>query len=140
MPTLDLLLLDTHTWLWLVQGEQQFSDENLALIEQAAQEARLRVSAISVWEVAMLEAKGRIALSLDCHTWVRRALAAPGLGLATLEPDILIDSSRLPGAFHGDPADRIIVATAQALGACVLTRDRKILEYAACGFVTARAI
>jgi PIN domain nuclease of toxin-antitoxin system len=134
------LLLDTHAWLWLVQGEQQFSDENLALIEQAAREARLRVSSISIWEVAMLEVKGRIALSLDCHTWVRQALAAPGLDLLTLEPDILIDSSRLPGTFHGDPADRIIVATARARGACLLTRDGKILEYAARGFVAAKAI
>lgn len=136
----ELLLLDTHAWLWLVQGEQQFSDENLALIEQAAREARLRVSSISIWEVAMLEVKGRIALSLDCHTWVQQALAAPGLDLLTLEPDILIDSSRLPGAFHGDPADRIIVATARARGACLLTRDGKILEYAARGFVAAKAI
>ena len=134
------LLLDTHAWLWLVQGEQQFSDENLALIEQAAREARLRVSAISVWEVAMLEVKGRIALSLDCHTWVRRALDVPGLNLLTLEPDILIDSSRLPGIFHGDPADRIIVATARARGACLLTRDGKILEYAKHGVVAAKAI
>ncbi|WP_203434333.1 hypothetical protein [Nitrosococcus halophilus] len=68
------------------------------------------------------------------------ALAAPELGLATLEPDILIDSSRLPGAFHGDPADRIIAATARDLGACLLTRDGKILEYAARGFLAAKAI
>ena len=140
MPSAEVLLLDTHAWLWLVQGERQFSTAVLARIEQAAEQARLRVSAMSVWEVAMLEAKGRIVLSLDCHTWVRRALAVPGLGLATLEPDILIDSSRLPGDFHGDPADRIIVATARRLGACLLTRDRKLLDYAARGFVAAEAL
>ena len=140
MPTPELLLLDTHAWIWLVQGEQKFSDETLVQIEQAVLKTRLWESAISVWEVAMLEVKGRIALSLDCHTWAQQALATPGVGLATLEPELLIDSTRLPGAFHGDTADRIIVATARTLGACLLTRDAQILAYAAGGFVTAQSI
>jgi len=98
-------------------------------VEEAAHYGLVRVSAISVWEMAMLEAKGRIRLSKDCLSWVNEALSAPGLGLFPLTPEIAVESSRLPGAFHGDPADRILVATARRQGAIFLTRDEKILAY-----------
>ena len=87
------------------------------------------LSVISVWELGVLEAKGRIRLHMSCDQWVREALATPGLSLAPLTPDIALESSRLPGSFHGDPADRIIVATARSFGARLLTRDRQMLEY-----------
>ena len=77
----------------------------------------------------MLEAKGRIRLGSPCQQWVEEALATPGLTLVPLTPEIALDSSRLPGDFHGDPADRIIVATARRLGARLLTRDEKLLAY-----------
>jgi PIN domain nuclease of toxin-antitoxin system len=98
-------------------------------VEEVARYGLVRVSAISVWEVAMLEAKGRIRLSKDCLSWVNEALRAPGLGLIPMTPEIAVESSRLPGAFHGDPADRILVATARREGAILLTRDEKILAY-----------
>lgn len=87
------------------------------------------LSVISVWEVALLDAKGRITLSMDCAAWVRQALATPGLTLAPLTPEIAIQSTRLPGILHGDPADRLIVATARAHGAVLMTKDRKLLAY-----------
>ena len=77
----------------------------------------------------MLEAKGRIRLSSPCGQWVEEALATPGLTLVPLTPEIALDSSRLPGDFHGDPADRIIAATARRMGARLLTRDEKLLAY-----------
>jgi len=77
----------------------------------------------------MLEAKGRIQLGSPCEQWVREALSTPGLTLIPLTPEIALDSSRLPGPFHGDPADRIIVATARGVGARLLTRDEKLVEY-----------
>jgi PIN domain nuclease of toxin-antitoxin system len=101
----------------------------IRVVEEAAHFGLVGVSAISVWEVAMLEAKGRIRLSKDCLSWVNEALRAPGLGLIPLTPEIAVDSSRLPGVFHGDPADRILVATARRQGAILLTRDEKILSY-----------
>jgi len=101
----------------------------IRVVEEAARFGLVGVSAISVWEVAMLEAKGRIRLSKDCLSWVNEALRAPGLGLIPLTPEIAVDSSRLPGVFHGDPADRILVATARRQGAIFLTRDEKILSY-----------
>jgi PIN domain nuclease of toxin-antitoxin system len=101
----------------------------IRVVEEAAHFGLVGVSVISVWEVAMLEAKGRIRLSKDCLSWVNEALRAPGLGLIPLTPEIAVDSSRLPGVFHGDPADRILVATARRQGAILLTRDEKILSY-----------
>ena len=126
----QLVLLDTHIWIWLLNGEKQLKDSKaLFYINQAAKESRLRVSAISVWETGMLDAKGRIKFSMDCLDWVKLALSAPGISLVPLTPEIAISSTRLPGEFHGDPADRIIVATARKLAACLITKDAKILEY-----------
>ena len=124
-----VLLLDTHVWLWLMSREGNPKPAAIRAVEEAAHYGLVRVSAISVWEVAMLEAKGRIRLSKDCLSWVNEALNAPGLGLIPLTPEIAVESSRLPGAFHGDPADRILVATARRQGAIFLTRDEKILSY-----------
>ncbi len=126
----ELILLDTHACIWLTIGDERLkSSKAIIPIERADKLSNLRVSAISVWEVGMLEAKGRISFSMDCLDWVKQALAAPGLSLVPLTPEIAVASSRLPGIFHGDPADRIIVATAMKLGASLVTRDSKILEY-----------
>jgi PIN domain nuclease of toxin-antitoxin system len=141
MPTPDepeSLLLDTHVWLWLLNGDDALKgDRALALIERAGRVGRLGVSAISLWEVAMLGTRGRIRLAKDCHAWMNEALAVPGMAVMPLTPDVAVLSARLPGKFHGDPADRIIVATALVAGAKVVTRDREILAYAKKGFVAA---
>jgi len=124
------LLLDTHYWIWLQAGaRQEISDAVRKAIEEAGASGNLLLSVISVWEVGLLEAKGRIELDAPCEQWVENALATPGLSIAPLTPEIALASSRLPEPFHGDPADRIIVATARALGARLVTRDSKILEY-----------
>lgn len=126
----SLIVLDTHAWIWLINGNEQLRlSEALPLIEQAAQFSNVKVSAISAWEVSMLEAKGRISFSMECLDWVKQALAAPGISLVPITPEIAVLSSRLPGEFHGDPADRIIVATTLELSASLVTKDRKILRY-----------
>lgn len=125
------LLLDTHYWIWLQAGARhEFSQSILKAIDEAAANGNLLLSVMSVWEVGMLESKGRIELYAPCEEWVRKALAMPGLSLAPLTPEIAVASTRLPEPFHGDPADRIIVATARVLGARLVTRDNKILAYA----------
>jgi PIN domain nuclease of toxin-antitoxin system len=136
MPTLERLLLDTHIWIWLMDGAPGKLSANLRhRIQTASGKGQLYVSAISVWEVAALEAKGRITLSMDCRTWVDRALAAPGVQLAEVTPAIAVDSTRLPEGLHGDPADRILVATARSLHGTLVTQDRLILDYARKGHV-----
>jgi PIN domain nuclease of toxin-antitoxin system len=141
MPSADPLLLDTHAWVWLNLGEAGvFSRARLSAIERAAAEGRLRIAVISVWEVGMLAAKGRVHFGIPVADWVRGALAHPGIALADLTPEIALEACALPGALHGDPADRIIVATARALGATLLTRDRAILRYSRGGHVKAAAL
>lgn len=77
----------------------------------------------------MLEAKGRVTLHMPCDAWVETALAQPAMALVPITPAIAVASSRLPGTLHGDPADRILVATARALDAPLVTRDGAILTY-----------
>ena len=125
------LLIDTHYWLWTESGEADLVPQPLRLaIQEASGGNALLLSAISVWEVALLEAKGRIQLSAPIVDWVGLALATPGLSLVPLTPDIAIESNRLPGSFHGDPADRIIIATARQQGARLLTRDHDMRKFA----------
>jgi PIN domain nuclease of toxin-antitoxin system len=136
--TSDLLILDTHIWIWAINGEiARLSSEALEAIEIASQKNQLGVSAISVWEVGMLESKGRIQCGNVCLDWVRDALSAPGLRLIPLTPEIAIESSRLPGGLHGDPADRILAATSRIMKATLVTKDLKLLEYASQSFISA---
>jgi len=126
----SLVLLDTHAWIWLINGDEKLRlSPALPLIEKATQFSNILISAISVWEVSMLEAKGRISFSMECLDWMKQALAALGISLVPITPEIAVLSSRLPGEFHGDPADRIIVATALELSANLVTKDTKILRY-----------
>jgi len=138
MPSAEAVLLDTHAWFWLRLGEAAaFRRASMTAIQGAADRSALRVSVISVWEIAMLAGKGRVQLGLPTLDWVRRALAAPGLALADLTPEIAVEACGLPGEFHGDPSDRIIVATARVTGATLYTKDRSILAYSRRGHVKA---
>ncbi len=130
------IVLDTHVWLWLVGGEaSQLASAAVEEIERVGRRGDVLISAITVWEVAMLAAKGRITLSRPVDDWVRLALQAPGARLLALDPEIAMESTRLPGSAHGDPADRILIASARVTGGRLATRDRQILEYAASGHV-----
>ena len=121
------LVLDTHVWLWLVSEKVvNLSDASQGAIAAAE---RIGISAVSVWEVGMLEAKGRIQLHKNCLDWVREALSAPKVALIPLTPEIAIESSRLPGAMHGDPSDRILAATTRLEGASLVTKDRQLQRY-----------
>jgi PIN domain nuclease of toxin-antitoxin system len=135
--TSNLLILDTHIWIWAITGNvARLSAEGLEAIERASRSQQLGVSAISVWEVGMLESKGRVQFNKVCLDWVRDALSAPGLRLLPLTPDIAIESSRLPGSLHGDPADRILAATTRILDATLVTKDRMLLEYGAQSYIS----
>ena len=126
----ETLLLDTHVWLWFALGDEaRLGSAARRAIEDAAQSGRLAVSAITVWEIAMLETKGRIVLGMDCEKWIQAALTLSGLRLIGLDPEIAIASTRLPGEFHPDPADRILVATARALNGRLATADQRIIGY-----------
>jgi len=125
------VLLDTHIWVWYVENEaKRFSRRITPIVERAVQRGDVLISAISVWEIAQLEATRRLKLSVDVRTWVGRALAFPGVRLKGLSPSIAIESTRLPGDVHRDPADRILIATTRLMGAALVTCDDALLAYA----------
>jgi PIN domain nuclease of toxin-antitoxin system len=132
------LLLDTHAWLWLARGDPaSLRPATLRTIEDAGARHALCVSAISVWEIALLESKGRLVLQMGVSEWIRRALDRVDFELVGLEPEIAIESCRLPGSFHADPADRFLVATARIKKLTLVTRDARILKYSRQGHVQA---
>ncbi len=136
MPKSKIYLLDTHVWIWLLSGNKHLQKSNsFKYILKASKYSGLNISIISIWELAMLEAKARIILSTEINSWIEKALKAPGLKLVPISPSILIDSTRLPGFFRGDPADRILIATARYLQCPVITADKSILKYSLKGFV-----
>jgi PIN domain nuclease of toxin-antitoxin system len=131
-----VIVLDTHAWVFFVEG-QPLRPKAVSEINQARQEGNLAISAMSCWEVSLLVRKGRLTLSPDIGVWLDRALSIPGMSVAPLTEKVAIDAANLPGAFHDDPADRFIVATARVFGATLVTRDHAILRYAGQGHVKA---
>ena len=130
-------LLDTCAAIWATEG-QKISDAAVAVfIDAKSGTSAVQVSPITGWEVGVLVAKGRLTFRTKPSIWFDGLCSLPGVGLAKLSSDILIDSSFLPGVMHGDPADRIIIATARAEGLTIVTRDRQILNYANEGHVMA---
>jgi PIN domain nuclease of toxin-antitoxin system len=123
-----MILLDTHIWVWWVDVNQQLADRQRHLIQDNVRSG-LEVSAISCWEVAKLVQYGRLELACPLDEWMEQALAYPGVQLVELTPRIAIESTKLPGSFHRDPADQIIVATARVYDFPLLTTDSRILQY-----------
>jgi PIN domain nuclease of toxin-antitoxin system len=132
-----LLLLDTHVLIWAVLNDRHLGRHAAKAINAASRHNRLAVSAITPWEIGLLESKKRICLQKDVLVWIREALAKPGMSLVGLEPEIAVTSSRLPFEMHSDPADRILVATARHLGATLVTADRSLLDAAKKGYFPA---
>lgn len=125
-------LLDTCAVLWLAEGAELTSDARKAITD-----GRLNVSPISVWEVANLVRKRRIALSMPVVRWFRRTIDIMEAGVPELTTDILAGSCELPGSPPDDPADRIIIATAREGSMVIMTRDKDILAYSREGHVRA---
>lgn len=113
-------VFDTHVWVWSAAGDPRA--EKLRDFSGTA-----IISAISQWEVSMLAIKGRLNLMPDEESWFSANLESP-VSLAPLTAEISLASCRLP-EFHGDSADRIIVATAMTLGIPLITADRKIIRW-----------
>jgi PIN domain nuclease of toxin-antitoxin system len=136
------LLLDTHIWIWLMEGNPLISNKHKKIINSAAEGAGVYIAAISTWEVSMLAMKKRIVLEKPVLVWLNEALALPGIELKELSPDIAAESCELPEneKFHGDPADCLIVATARIHGLTILTHDKKMLRYAKQDYVSIIAV
>ena len=132
---MTVYLLDTCAVIWIANGDPLREPAASALRQAYADGDGLAVSPMSAWEIAMLVAKGKIALSLDPEVWFDRVLALPGVALAAMPPPVLIASCAIPGEPPADPADRILAATARAFGYTLVTRDPRLLAYGADGHI-----
>ncbi len=130
-----MLLLDTHVMVWLAEGMPDLPQTSRDLIDHAAKEVGLAVSSISFWEIAMLHSRQRITLSMPVQQWRQLVLENPAITEVPLTGEVAIESVLLPGSFHSDPADRMLVATSRLNRWKLATRDRGILAYAAAGHV-----
>ena len=123
-----MIVLDTHVWTWWVHGSEQLTKSQVQII-QAHETDAIGISAISVWEVAKLVEYGRLELPCPLDEWFDEALGYPGIQIIELTPKVAIESTRLPGGFHRDPADQISVATARLCDCSLVTADSRILKY-----------
>jgi len=122
------MLLDTHIWIWWLIGGGKLSLAERTAIDAAAQQEPPKVSAISLWEAQMLHSRGRLSLQLPFETWLVQATNPAVVQVIPLDAAVTLELNRLPPDFHGDPADRIIVATARTLRLPLATKDRRIRE------------
>lgn len=121
------LLLDTHVWLWWLLGQPELpARERDALDALAAAGTPPGLSAISLWEAQMLAAKGRLNVDVPLTHWLPTAAAPEVVTLIPMDVAVILALDNLPAGFHGDPADRIIVATTRAGGIPLATKDGNI--------------
>jgi len=124
-----MIVLDTHALVWWAAGDPQLSEPAREAIEGQLRGGEILVSAISAWEVAMLVKGGRLALTMDAAAWLDTLARIPAVRFVPVDVPVSVLSVELPGAFHIDPADRLIVATARHYAAPLVTADLKIREY-----------
>jgi PIN domain nuclease of toxin-antitoxin system len=124
-----MIVIDTHIWLWLLHDPSQLSNAAREQIEIEEAQNGILVSAISVWEIAVKSSISKLALPLPIDDWYALAKSHSGIVIEALNPEDAISSTQLPGDFHKDPADRIIVAMARRYSVPLITCDNNILRY-----------
>ncbi|NUM48756.1 MAG: type II toxin-antitoxin system VapC family toxin [Anaerolineales bacterium] len=123
-----MIVLDTHIWVWWLHDEAKLTNAQTEIIKIHESDV-IGISVFSIWEVAKLVERKRIELPFPLHEWFAQALSYPGVRILDLTPEIAIESTRLPGEFHRDPADQVIVATARIHQCALVTSDEKIRHY-----------
>ncbi len=124
-----MIVLDTHVWVWWRAEPAKLSRRARAAIDA---EPRLGLCPISCWEVATKVVKGKLALDRDLRVWIKQALAHPRLSLLPIDQDISVDAALLGDqGFHGDPADRLIAATAKRHKSELVTKDKALRAHPA---------
>jgi len=123
-----MILLDTHVWWWSLSEPERLSDAAFDAIMKAKANQRA-VASISIWEFAMMAVRKKTELTISPAEWLSYAMEKTGIQVMDLNPEIALDACNLPGNFHKDPADRIIVATARADNMKLITKDKKIIDY-----------
>ena len=121
-----MIVIDTHTWLWWVNCHSALSEQARRTIERAD---RIGVATISAMEVAALVGREKIVLDTGARPWVAQALALERVLELPLTSEIAVEAGSFGDDFVGDPADRIIYATAIVTGSKLVTRDRFLRRY-----------
>lgn len=126
-----MIVLDTHTLIWWVSGDSQLSQGAQQAIERElnVEDGLVLVSSITSWEIAMLVQKERLALTMSVDHWLSTVSDIDAVQFVAVDNKIGVEATRLPGEFHKDPADRMIVATARHINAPLVTADEKIRTY-----------
>ena len=123
-----MILIDTHIWIWWVCDSELLKKEYRKLLDNK-QEDEILVSNISVWEVAKAVEKGKLQFNISIEQWFKESFEKYFIKVIPLDVPIILESTRLPGNFHKDPADQLIVSTSRVLDIPLLTADTKILSY-----------
>jgi PIN domain nuclease of toxin-antitoxin system len=121
-----MILLDTHAWIWWVSNPDLLSAEARTLIDKALVERKIHISAMSVWEVAMLVAKNRLQLTMEVGDWIRASEGLPFVQFVPVTNTIALKAVRLPLKLLADPVDRLVMATAVVLDLVLITKDKKM--------------
>jgi PIN domain nuclease of toxin-antitoxin system len=123
-------LIDTHIWIWYLDGaETLMALDAIRLLKRCVRGHGLLVSDISVWEIGTKASKGKLTLLPSLSAWLEQAGRRPGFTFLPLDREILLRSTQLPGTVHGDPADRILIASARLANLPLVTADRAIIDY-----------
>lgn len=125
-----MILLDTHVWIWWVSNPDLLSTEARTLIDKALVERKTHISAMSVWEVAMLVAKNRLRLTMEVADWIRASEGQAFIQFVPVTNAIALKAVRLPLNALTDPVDRLVMATAEVLGLVLITKDKKMHQEA----------
>lgn len=121
------VLLDSHVWIWWVTGQKDLAPAKRARLDGLAEAGTPPfLSAISLWEAQMLYRKNRLTLEIDFPVWLTEASDPMVVQVLPIDTSVILALDKLPDRFHGDPADRIIVATAKAHGMALMTDDKAI--------------
>lgn len=123
-----MILLDTHVWWWAVSEPERLSTDAYHAIAENPASMRA-ISSISIWELVMMIEKKRIEIRIPVERWLSTAVNKTGIVVFEINPEIALESCRLPGNFHKDFADRLIAATARVHDLTLITKDAKILNY-----------
>jgi len=125
-----MIVLDTHAWIWFISNPNLLSKRARKAAETGVREKNILISSISAWEVVLLVAKKRLKLTLNAADWITKSENLPFIQFVPVTNAIAVKSVNLPQPLHADPADRIIIATALSVGAPLVTKDQKLLNYA----------
>ena len=125
-PLGAVILLDTHAWLWLCLEPRRLSATAAGGIRRALHDGGLAVASITLWEVAMMVARGRVIPQGTAEAWISALIDRSGVGIKGITPAVAALAAHFPDDFPGDPADRLIAATARAEGVSLVTRDARI--------------